>query len=71
MNQPTKNEILSILKKNNNCPKVLYSKTNKGEVKTVKISNKKIKKKINLNQKFFTKLDIGINKTFTWYKNNL
>ena len=50
---------------------MLYSKANKGEVKTVKISNKKIKKKINLNQKFFTKLDIGINKTFIWYTNNL
>ncbi len=63
--------ILNILKRNNNCPKVLYSKANKGEVKTVKISNKKIKKKINLNQKFFTELDIGINKTFIWYTNNL
>ena len=63
--------ILNILKKKSNCPNVVYSKPNKGEVRTVKISNKKIKKKINLDQKFFTKIDIGINKTFIWYKNNL
>lgn len=64
------NNILYFLKRNNNCPKIIYSKYNKGEVKIVKISNKKIKKKININQKFFTELDIGISKTFTWYKNN-
>ena len=62
--------ILKILKKNKNCPKTIYSKSNKGEVRTVRISNNKIKRKLKINQNFFTKLDVGINKTFTWYKSN-
>lgn len=62
--------ILKILKKNKNCPNTIYSKSNKGEVRTVKISNNKIKRKLKINQNFFTRLDIGINKTFTWYKSN-
>ena len=62
--------ILNILKKNNNCPNIFYTTSNKNEVRTVTISNKKIKNKLNVNNKFFTKVDIGINKTISWYKNN-
>lgn len=43
-------------------------KKNKSEVKDVQISNNKIKKSLKINNQFYTDLEIGILKTFEWYK---
>ena len=63
-------DILTLFRKYKKCPEINYSVSNNGEVKNVKISNIKIKKKINLNQKFFTKIETGLKKTILWYESN-
>lgn len=62
------NNILTIFKKLKSNINITYTKNNLTEVKDVKISNQKILKNLKINKKFFTSVDVGINKTLNWYK---
>lgn len=63
--------IIDYFKKLDFCPNIKFKKSNKGEVKIVRLSNNKIKKKLKLNVKFFTKIYFGLEKTVIWYKQYL
>lgn len=65
------NNILDHLNKLNFCPKLIFKKYNKGEVKVVRISNSKLNKKLKINKKFFTNIYNGLSETLIWYKHNL
>ena len=63
------NSFINILKKNKLQNKITYKNKKKGEVKEVRIDNKKILKKLKIKNNFFTDFEEGVKQTFNWYKN--
>jgi nucleoside-diphosphate-sugar epimerase len=62
------NDFINILKNNDACPKFVKVKRNKGEVKDVRINNKKLLNEINDSRFKFTSFEQGIKNTLMWYR---
>ena len=60
--------LLKILKINEVCPNYKKVKKNKGEVKDVRIDNRKLLNEINDSKFKFTSFEQGIKKTLLWYR---
>ena len=62
------NNFIKILKINEACPSYKKVKKNKGEVKDVRIDNRKLLNEINDSKFRFTGFEEGIKKTLLWYR---
>tara|TARA_A100001011_G_C14262469_1_gene823114 strand:+ start:843 stop:1760 length:918 start_codon:yes stop_codon:yes gene_type:complete len=62
------NDFINILKNNSACPNYIKVKKNKGEVKDVRINNKKLLNEINDSKFEFTSFEQGIKNTLVWYR---
>tara|TARA_B110000027_G_C16120167_1_gene302372 strand:+ start:420 stop:1331 length:912 start_codon:yes stop_codon:yes gene_type:complete len=62
------NNFIKILKINKVCPNYKKVKKNKGEVKDVRIDNRKLLNEINDSKFKFTTFEQGIKKTLLWYR---
>lgn len=64
------NNFINILKINAACPDYKKVKKNEGEVKDVRINNKKLLNEINDSKFKFTTFEQGVKKTLLWYRKN-